>query len=409
MLRNFFLILISFIFISSKCVEASSEKTLLYIEQFKEIAVNEMQRTKIPASIKLAQGILESGSGSSVLSVKANNHFGIKCGGNWDGKKYYREDDDYKDGKLVESCFRKYDDAEESWIAHSDFLTRGERYKFLFKYDPSKDYKKWANGLQEAGYATSKTYSEKLIDIIERYNLNQYDVMKPCNIDKTCRIEASKDKIYIHNDIKMVFINPGETLQDIAKKHEVSINRLKKYNDLTVVSWKPQDGDRIYLQPKRSSYRGKKKYHFVEPNETMMSIAQSYGIKVEKLYQRNLMKMGEEAAPGQKVAIRGKITYKPTLVSGTSKSQGTIVKDNNQEYIEFDSKKPEATPTVTPSTPKKTTEVPASDSRSKHVVQQGETLWGISKKYNISIDQLKSWNNLSDNTISIDQVLIVSP
>ena len=147
-----------------------------YIEQHKDIAIQEMLRTGVPASIKLAQALLESNAGRSTLALKANNHFGIKCGSKWKGKTHYRKDDDYKRGKLVKSCFRKYKKTQESFIAHSNFLKDNKRYASLFQLD-RKDYKKWAKGLKKAGYATSKTYAQKLIKLIEEYKLYQYDCL----------------------------------------------------------------------------------------------------------------------------------------------------------------------------------------------------------------------------------------
>ena len=152
--------------------------TRAYVDVFVDIAISEMNRTGIPASIKLAQAILESNSGKSEMAMMANNHFGIKCGNDWRGASYYKIDDDRnKHGKLIESCFRVFKNAETSFIEHSNFLqNRGKasRYDFLFDYDP-KDYKKWAKGLKKAGYATDPHYAQKLINLIEKYELHRYD------------------------------------------------------------------------------------------------------------------------------------------------------------------------------------------------------------------------------------------
>jgi len=152
-----------------------SEHTPAYIQQYKTIAQHEMDRVGIPASIKMAQAILESASGRSTLARQSNNHFGIKCGKDWKGGEVYRHDDDYKDGLLVRSCFRAYDDPAESFRAHSDFLTDNRRYKPLFELD-IYDYKGWANGLRKAGYATDPQYPSKLIRIIEEYELHLLDL-----------------------------------------------------------------------------------------------------------------------------------------------------------------------------------------------------------------------------------------
>ena len=145
-----------------------------YIEQYQEIAIREMHRSGIPASITLAQGIIESSWGNGSLALKANNHFGIKCKKVWTGPTFYIEDDDYKNGKLMKSCFRAYDNAEDSYIDHTDFLMDNTRYQKLFTYHRT-EYKKWAHGLKKCGYATDKKYAYKLINVIKKYGLDKYD------------------------------------------------------------------------------------------------------------------------------------------------------------------------------------------------------------------------------------------
>jgi len=430
-----FIAVSSFVLTSFQPQGAGTEALLRYVDKYKEIAISEMKRAGVPASIKLAQGILESGSGTSSLSVKANNHFGVKCHKNWKGKTYHHKDDDYKNGELIQSCFRKYDNAEESWIAHTDFLVRGQRYQFLFDDYKVTEYKKWAHGLKKAGYATSKTYATRLIDIIEKYDLDKYDKMKPCNVDKSCRLEAKKDqdKIYTHNDIQMVFINTGETIYDISKKYDISLKKLRKYNDVDVVKWEMVDGSRVYLQPKKSSYRGKKKFHFVEPGQSMIDIAQYYGIKLETLLKNNYLALGEEPAVREKIDIKGKARKKPLLrgkktikivnsqtkkapqkkVIKPTKKSTPVVKDGSDEYLDFEEKEKEVKepePVAKPSIPK-TTSAPtkSSSSRLTHVVNTSETLWSISRKYNVTVEQLKTWNQLNDSGINVGQTLYVAP
>ena len=153
----------------------SSEAPILdYIDQYKAIAISEMHRTGIPASITMAQAIVESGCGTSTLSVESNNHFGIKCKGGWEGKTYYFKDDDYRHGRLVKSCFRGYEDSVESYYDHSDFLVENPRYGVLFTLDKS-DYKGWAKGLKKCGYATDRNYAKALIGMIEKYQLHLLD------------------------------------------------------------------------------------------------------------------------------------------------------------------------------------------------------------------------------------------
>jgi len=169
---NLFIIL----FLNVNYLAMGSELTHSYIARYSEVAISEMHRTGIPASIKMAQAIVESASGTSTLARQSNNHFGIKCGKSWQGGTVYRHDDDYENGLLVRSCFRAYDDALESFYAHSDFLANpySKRYKPLFDLD-AHDYKAWAHGLKKAGYATDKNYPKKLIDIIEKYELFKLD------------------------------------------------------------------------------------------------------------------------------------------------------------------------------------------------------------------------------------------
>ena len=175
-----FSIIILFLFTIS-ILSAQSELAENYIGKYKHIAIQEMERTGIPASITLAQGLLESNWGRSELAVKSNNHFGIKCSGKWDGKTHYRFDDDYDNlGRKRKSCFRVYEHAEASFIDHSDFLTddkKHKRYGFLFQYSPD-DYISWAHGLSKAGYATDPSYAKKLISIIEKYALYKKRRMK---------------------------------------------------------------------------------------------------------------------------------------------------------------------------------------------------------------------------------------
>lgn len=175
-MKNFRVVLASFSFsFLFSFAQANTDFLILnYIDQFSDIAVQEMNRTGIPASITLAQGIIESGYGTSGLAKNSNNHFGIKCANGWTGGKYYYKDDDYKNGKLIKSCFRTYKNAEESYYDHSQFLMDNQRYHFLFDL-PKTDYKSWAKGLKKAGYATAKHYATTLIKTIEKFELYKYD------------------------------------------------------------------------------------------------------------------------------------------------------------------------------------------------------------------------------------------
>ena len=200
-----------------------NNNVLKYIEDYAAIAVEEMQHHKIPASITLAQGILESGSGKSQLASKSNNHFGIKCHSGWKGERVYHDDDTRGE------CFRKYQYVATSYKDHSAFLSKRKRYAFLFNYD-SKDYKRWARGLKKAGYATDKKYPNKLISIIETYKLNEFDKVKK----KAVKIKESADKTekpaYTIGNYYQV--EKGDTLYSIAKKFETTVAILKEINGL---------------------------------------------------------------------------------------------------------------------------------------------------------------------------------
>lgn len=193
--------------------------TLTYINDYKDVAIKKMQEYKIPASITLAQGILESGNGRSELTRKANNHFGIKCHKDWTGKKVYHDDDQKGE------CFRKYTDPEGSFNDHSLFLTTRSRYDDLFKIDPD-NYKKWAHGLKDAGYATDRKYPHKLIKIIEDYELYAYD-------DLVLGSGSKKNRMVAESTAKYVIVNKGDTLYSIAKNNQTSVDEIKVLNDLS--------------------------------------------------------------------------------------------------------------------------------------------------------------------------------
>tara|TARA_B100000795_G_scaffold269959_1_gene261373 strand:+ start:865 stop:1695 length:831 start_codon:yes stop_codon:yes gene_type:complete len=200
-----------------------NKQTLAYIRKYAAIAVKEMHQNKIPASITLAQGILESGKGTSKLALKSNNHFGIKCHAGWKGERVYHDDDEKGE------CFRKYQYVETSYDDHSAFLTKRKRYAFLFNYG-AKDYKKWAKGLKKAGYATDKKYPNKLIKIIEDYRLYEFDKVKEKGFNyKKPKRNKAKTKTFdaTHHKVKK-----GDTLYSIARKFNISVSKLKQVNNL---------------------------------------------------------------------------------------------------------------------------------------------------------------------------------
>lgn len=279
-----------------------------YIKEYKDLAIQEMNRTGIPASITLAQGLLESDYGNSRLAKEANNHFGIKCHDDWDGKKIYHDDD------RRNQCFRRYKDVYQSYKDHSKFLTSAKRYAFLFDYDRT-EYKKWARGLKKAGYATSPTYASKLINLIERYQLDQYDKNRYSagtsgtsgrsrlgDVDNY-RISAQKHTVRKRNRIEYIRVKEGDTFKSLNEELNLLPWELKKYNELDdTTQLKP--GQILYLQPKRNKAARGYDFHIVKEGDTMYSIAQLYGIKLEELYEKNHMKKGEEINPGQKIWLR---------------------------------------------------------------------------------------------------------
>jgi flagellum-specific peptidoglycan hydrolase FlgJ len=205
-----------------------NKQTLSYIRKYASIAVKEMHEYKIPASITLAQGILESGKGRSELALKSNNHFGIKCHREWTGERVYHDDDEKGE------CFRKYQYPETSYKDHSLFLTQRSRYAFLFDYN-IRNYKKWAYGLRKAGYATDKKYPSKLLKIIKEYQLYEFDKIKKGRYTKGIKRlnkDANFDKSVVLKKGNFYQVKKGDTLYSISKKYSISVANLKTINNL---------------------------------------------------------------------------------------------------------------------------------------------------------------------------------
>ena len=260
-----------------------------YIEKYSSLAVKQMHQYKIPASITLAQGILESNNGNSRLAVKANNHFGIKCHG-WEGKKIFADDDKKNE------CFRNYKNVLESFVDHSLFLNKYSRYEFLFDYKIT-DYISWAKGLKKAGYATNSKYPELLIKIIEENKLYQFDREK---IDKN--LISGKRNIYMHpNKIKYVISQNQETYEKIAKSLNIKLKQILKYNDDNKLSVL-KVGTKVFIQPKRN--RSKQRTHVVNKGEDLRLISQTYGIKMKSLKKRNELILKNGLNNGDKLRLR---------------------------------------------------------------------------------------------------------
>lgn len=273
-----------------------------YINKYKNLAIKEMKRTGIPASITLAQGILESDNGNSKLARKGNNHFGIKCHDDWKGERIRHNDDKRKE------CFRSYDTPYESFKDHSRFLLNGKRYQFLFSYSQT-DYKSWAKGLQKAGYATSKSYAKRLIKIIEENKLYQYDTTQKKNKKQKSERKNKKNdssgttrKIYINNRTNYIIVQQGDTYKSIADEFALMEVSIYKFNDLPKTA-SITAGQKVYIQPKKNKAEKGKNVHMVKSGDTMYMISQKYAIKLNKLYELNGIKPGSKLSPGQKIRL----------------------------------------------------------------------------------------------------------
>ena len=251
-----------------------------YISKYSDMAVDQMKKYGIPASITLAQGLLESDAGRSTLATRCNNHFGIKCHSDWTGGKMYHDDD------AKGECFRCYKNADESFRDHSLFLLNGSRYKSLFSLK-STDYKGWAKGLKAAGYATSPTYATKLIEIIERYGLDSYDTGN----GRRLKQGQLPHQPLLVNDLNCVKLRDGETLKDIAREYQISISLLRRFNEVSR-KYVPPAGSNIFLERKKARADRENRTYTVRPGDTLWSISQQYGIKLGALSRRN--RLGED-------------------------------------------------------------------------------------------------------------------
>ena len=283
--------------------------------------MKKMKEFKIPASITLAQGVLESGSGNSRLARKANNHFGIKCHKDWHGKRFYMDDDEKHE------CFRKYHKADDSYRDHSKFLTQRGRYSFLFQYDIT-DYKKWAYGLKKAGYATNPRYPQLLIKIIEKYNLSQYDkealgkkykkkekkeVANPTHVDagpvpvvalfKVSESNHNGRKVLVNNKRKLIVARQGDSYEMIASDFGIYSWQLYKYNEVSK-KHKLSGGELVYLEKKRAKAEKKYKVHYIKQGESLHDVAQLYGMRLSKLLKMNNLPEGISVPVGTKIRVR---------------------------------------------------------------------------------------------------------
>jgi LysM repeat protein len=361
-----------------------------YIQTYKDMAMKEMKRMGVPAAITLAQGLLETENGNSDLVKKSNNHFGIKCKSSWTAGSVTHDDDE------LGECFRMYKDADESYRDHSNFLRGNDRYSFLFKLDPT-DYKGWAYGLQKAGYATNPRYPEILIRNIEANNLEQYSLAAADEVpvfdaskyssdpeEKTPIIAASSDaeiapatRLSV-NGSRALFVSKGTSLLAIATENNINLSKLLEINDLKKDGLLDKD-QFVFLEKKQKE--GNRNFCIAEQDETVYDIAQKNGIILQNLCEYNNFSADAKLEAGNKIFL------KPQAIASAIKS-ADVPQTKNNSLFNFKNSK---------------STVPAT-----HEVQPKEGLYSISKKYGVSIQQIKEWNNLQNDNLQIGQQLIIS-
>jgi len=309
------LIILTLITVNVAFIQGQSQANLRleYINKYKNLAIYHQKEYKIPASIKLAQGILETAAGTSRLAREANNHFGIKCKEEWRGARVYHTDD------APNECFRAYKSAEDSYLDHSLFLSQRIYYVSLFKLD-LLDYKGWANGLQKCGYATDPNYGRKLIQIIEQYDLHAYDKMTAIErrpvYDDIYNVKPNqprfpdrivlKRRIYETNGIFYITAQPDDTYAIIADDARMRLKRLLKFNEVTKER-QLMTGDIVFLQNKKKQASREHLIHIVRAGESMYSISQIYGMKLKSVYQFNKLKGDYVPKPGDILKVRKKM------------------------------------------------------------------------------------------------------
>ena len=398
----------------------SADAILTYITRYKDLAIAEMKRTGVPAAITLAQGIHETEAGTSVLVKKSNNHFGIKCKDEWRGQSVSHDDD------ARGECFRKYSAAEDSYRDHSDFLKTRPNYASLFTLDPT-DYQGWAYGLKKAGYATNPKYAQVLIKLIQDYNLEDYTLIamgKMKEEDGLAKNEVATDKNsspllvknndnekgtetsnanskieqdtrpvinevnypsgeFKINDTRVIYVKKGTSYLTIAQQYEIPLARLFEFNDLKQQEVTAND-QLIFIQRKRKT--GEHEFHTVQPGETVSDIAQSEALRLESLLEYNNITANMQPAVGEILYLRSKSSAAPRLATKNSFNSGAsaVVMNNDGAGAK---------------------EIHQKNNFIFYTVQPKETVYSIAKKYNVSADDLISWNQLQDYDLKIGQSL----
>lgn len=416
-----------FLLVVGASVKAQTISIEEYVNTYKEIAIKEMVRTGVPAAITLAQGIVETENGNSALVKKSNNHFGIKCKETWTGPSVSHDDD------APGECFRKYNNAEESYIDHSNFLRTRKHYDFLFTLDPT-DYKAWAYGLKKAGYATNPKYPDLLIKYIETYNLNDYSMIamgrkkadepiivkteqpvapptttttvqvveppKPVVSKPTTpvqpqpvvvaappvvKVEEKKPAVqyptgeFKINETRVIYAVKGIAFLAIAQQYNIPLKYIYDFNDLQEKELVEKD-QLIYLQRKRRT--GANPTHLVAAGETLYDIAQMQGIRLDALMQLNFLTVGQQPAEGEQLYLQSPAPAAPKLSpkKTTSMNLPATIENNVVSVSEIE----------------------------VHIVQPKETLYSISKKYEVSAAQIQEWNHLNGTDLKEGMELIIN-
>ena len=372
--KTIVLVFFSLIFYSTASAQTMTAQE--YVAQYKDLAIREMKRMGIPAAITLAQGLLETQNGNSDLVKESNNHFGIKCKSSWTAETVSHDDD------APGECFRKYKSAEDSYRDHSNFLRGNSRYDFLFQLNPA-DYKGWAYGLYKAGYATNPQYPQILIKNIEDNNLQQYtmeaindvpdfDASKYKDDPETA---SSKSDVDDDSDItepinltingsKALLVPKGTSLLAIATEQNINLDKLLAINDLSKDGILDKD-QYVYLEKKQKE--GNTDYCISERDQTLYDISQKYGVILQNLYTYNQLNPDDFITAGTKIFLKPQSNIVSKEVASTSNRKSLT-----------------------------------------HNVLPRESLYTISKKYGITVNQLKEWNNLDNNNLQIGQRLIIS-
>ncbi len=299
-MKNYYIAFIFILFVSY----GFAQKTMTpeeYIANYKDDAIKEMYLHKVPACITLAQGMLESGNGNSALCRNANNHFGIKCHKEWGGETYIMDDDS------ANECFRKYDNVLDSYSDHSMFLFSRSRYAALFELNIN-DYKGWCYGLKAAGYATDPRYPERLIQLIEKYNLQDLNKIEDTPKQNFPAHDKLKEEmvireVYRFNHIRFVIAKENDSFYKIAHDFNIELDEILAYNDLSKTD-KLMYGQKIYIQKKRR--KALEPYHVVQKNETLKSISQLHGIRLSMLCKKNKLKPEDKLKIGDVLFLRQK-------------------------------------------------------------------------------------------------------